>query len=453
MRLKALMGGISAAVLLSGCGANYNSIYRYQPLPNAEGEAALIAVDAKQRVIIRQGTKICTEPPPDVFSVYAQALGASGSLSKSADPTSLAVAGSLSYAASEQGATIGRTQALNLLALQAYYNCLTNLSGDSGELEAPIDRVRLQRLIVTTLAIEQLTNAIRPATVVIGATGSGSTGSAETVATLDAAWKASQTASTTLADKQKKLDDLTGAAPKCDDIEAKVKAGTALTDDEKTKQPACKTAKDAVTAAKADHEAKDKHYKALLAANGGGAATTAVAHVIEAKVTEATKPSPETVAAVAGQVKSIVDSITNQDETKLFCIRLLGDRARRARDIELSAQCTRLLMANVTQETAIVFGQMNREQQIQFLDEEHRAGQDMRTHTLTYFNNYWAKIFDTTKDAPDPQKVAARIDPLVASSTAKVAGQLTELKKTSDKLTAFQLYGLLPQGLQSQLAL
>lgn len=237
----------TCVLLLSACSANYNSIYRSKPLPSG---GSLTLIDAKQRAIIDKispgdGTsgatsKVCTEPPPDVFSVYAQSLAASGSMSKGTDPTSLGASGSLAFSSSETGATIARTQAYNLLALQAYYNCLSSLNGDSGKIEAPIDRVRLQRLIVSTIAIEQLTGVVRPHIVVIGAGGSASGGgSAEAMATLAEARDGDLTAKKNLKTAEDDKAKLEAVDPKCSALTARVKGGETLKDADLAKQENC----------------------------------------------------------------------------------------------------------------------------------------------------------------------------------------------------------------------
>jgi len=112
----------AAATLLAlgGCSANHHSIYRHQAMDTP----SLTAVDAKQRVILAaepsasasvKTPRFCAEPSPDVFAVIAQALSAGGSLGQSADPKSLQLAMNAAFSSSEQGATIPRTQTINML--------------------------------------------------------------------------------------------------------------------------------------------------------------------------------------------------------------------------------------------------------------------------------------------------------------------------------------------------
>jgi len=62
---------------LSSC-ARLNSTYRHDPLGN---NGNIVSVDAKQRFAISLGDEFCSEPSPDVFSVYAAAIEAKASRS------------------------------------------------------------------------------------------------------------------------------------------------------------------------------------------------------------------------------------------------------------------------------------------------------------------------------------------------------------------------------------
>lgn len=438
----------------TACGANHNAVFRYKVISTdaKSGPTSLVTIDAKQRAIITQGGKVCTEPPPDVFSVLAQSVGANASLSKSADPTSLGVAGAFSYSGSEQGATISRTQAFNLLALQTYYNCLTSLNSPSADIEVPIDRIRLERLMISTLAIEQLTGALRPPTVVIAASGSASTGSAEAMAALGTAMKASQTAAGEVTTDQKTLDDLNGAGPKCSDIDTKVAAGTALSADEKTKQPPCKTATDALAAAKAAKDTSDKHYAALLALSGNGVPTLATTATSDPKVIESTKPNPAAVQQVASAVVDIVKQITGQDETQLFCMRAIDSPADQY-GVALRQQCSKFLLAQVKLEVQHAFGQMTLEEQRQFQQENEDERSEIAAQTLTQFQAFWQKVLNPGSQAPDPARLAALIDPILsAGTTATTSNDLNSLKASSTLAAAQPIFGQLPNRIRILLA-
>lgn len=153
-------------IILSACGAAHHSIFRNRTV-RSDGPS-IIAVDAKQRTILavphpREGAtreqqmRMCAEASPDVFSVIAQSLSATGSFEQTPDPASVRAAASIAASTSEQGSTIPRTQTINMLRELMYRTCERYLNGAISPLEMPIQAVRDQRLIVAILAIEQLT--------------------------------------------------------------------------------------------------------------------------------------------------------------------------------------------------------------------------------------------------------------------------------------------------------
>lgn len=166
---------ILATFLLSACSANHNSIYRNEKIPD---EDSVISIDAKQRIIIsNKKNKIrqfCSEPSPDVFTVVAQALSAGGSFGKSAEPASIEAVLNLAFSSAEQGSTIPRTQTINMLRELMFRTCERYLNGAYNGFEMSVQAVRDQRLMVSILAIEQITGAVIPKPIVISASGASS---------------------------------------------------------------------------------------------------------------------------------------------------------------------------------------------------------------------------------------------------------------------------------------
>jgi len=167
-RLFAIRGlGILAILLMVSSCARLNSIHRTTDIAD---HAQVISVDAKQRFLISRHIesagdqealrKYCAEPSPDVFSAFAASLSGSA--------RAKAFEAALDAAFSENAATIGiRTQAIQLLRDGMYRICEGVLNGDVGE-EAFLDlHRRYQRIMVTLVAIEQLTGAVRPPSVAI----------------------------------------------------------------------------------------------------------------------------------------------------------------------------------------------------------------------------------------------------------------------------------------------
>jgi hypothetical protein len=416
-------------------------------------------LDAKQRVVIRSGAKFCTEPPPDVFSVYAQSLAASGQVSKSTDPTSLGVGGNLSYSSSEQGATIARTQAYNLLALQVYYNCLSSLNGDAGKLDVPIDRARLQRLIPLTVAIEQLTGALRPPTVVIGATGSSAAGG-QNIVRLDDAHKAAQAASAKLTATNTAKDSLEASDPKCSALVAKLAAGTALTSDETKKKDSCDKADAAVVAANGASDDANAHYQAMLKASANDGVSSAQADVIAAQIGQASVRDEATVRQVADAIKDMVRDNSNLDEIKFFCMRMLGDPEIQqaaygvAGGANIAGQCATYLLATVKSEEDKLFRINGAGERAEFDRQFRDAGAIIQSAADERFARYWSAILDPGTKALDTSKMTARIAAVqkVYPLAAPIQVRLQRLQQSADTATARAAFGQLPDFLQIALA-
>jgi uncharacterized protein (DUF2267 family) len=162
VRKQVLLAGISCAVLLGGC-ANAKSIYRVHGI-NEKGQTEY--VDAKQRAILVNPNmntedgdptyRMCTEPSPDVFSVYAMSLAASASKNSTNN-----LGANLGMSSVELGATIERTQTINLMRDSLYHTCLRYLNGAIDADTMNIQAARDQRMMVATLAIEQLTGVVK----------------------------------------------------------------------------------------------------------------------------------------------------------------------------------------------------------------------------------------------------------------------------------------------------
>lgn len=160
----------TAWVFLSSC-ANINSIHRQRTLSSGpDHNLSYVSVDAKQRLVLsafsNKQLKVCAEYMPDIFSVLSSSLSGQAvyGLGEDTKDVSLKVAQALS----ESGATIRRSQTVNLLALSMYKTCERFLSGAINENEMIIQAVRDQRMLVSVLAIEQLTGVAQlPAPVIV----------------------------------------------------------------------------------------------------------------------------------------------------------------------------------------------------------------------------------------------------------------------------------------------
>ena len=166
---------------LTACGAaNEHSIFRTTEFENGKA----VFVDAKQRGLLstqmersikqsdgepitQKVTQFCAEPSPDAFSVLSSSIGLSASLSQ-AEKADAAL--QFSRSISESGSNIGlRTQTITVLRDMMYRLCERYMNGAITADEFTIQAGRDQRIIVSVLAIEQLTGAVKPRTVVLGA--------------------------------------------------------------------------------------------------------------------------------------------------------------------------------------------------------------------------------------------------------------------------------------------
>lgn len=162
------------ALLLVGCSANHNSIFRTHDVAGKNaGDVSVALIDAKQRAIVSQKdpdepnrTIVCPEPSPDVFSVLGSALGASGSVGTQ----NVEAAAAFSRKISEAGASIGlRTQAITAMRDLMFYLCAYYMAGAVNGPHVQAAMQRQGKLLTAIVAIEQLTGAATPATVTVNA--------------------------------------------------------------------------------------------------------------------------------------------------------------------------------------------------------------------------------------------------------------------------------------------
>ena len=334
--------------ILAGCTATDHTSFRHQPLSNSN--SSLTAVDAKQRVIIaareidtttttksggssnvttlvEQRFKFCAEPSPDVFSVVAQALSAGGTFGQTADPKAIEAALSMAFSSSEQGSTIPRTQTINMLRELMYRTCERWLNGELGDTEMPIQAARDQRLMVSILAIEQLTGAVTPKPVVIGSSaksGAGGSGADATVR-IDDAYKALGSKTAAQQARQKEYDELNTGTDSCDALAKKLEAKEEFSDSQTQANEKCGKARTALANAKLERADAAAHHRSLIdASRGGGILVSAEASNDSSPNTGGLdRAHDQSVKEVALVVRDIVDMNFNQDEFLLFCLKVL----------------------------------------------------------------------------------------------------------------------------------
>ena len=456
-RLPVLAAGAVALLCLGACGANHYSIYRYQSLADDRPSAMLI--DAKQRAVISAtapasatstasasgSVVVCAEPSPDVFSVLAQAASGTGSFGQSADPKSIQVAASLAFSSAEQGSTLARTQTINMLRESMYRTCERYMNGAIGNLEMPVQAVRDQRMMVATLAIEQLTAAATPRAVIIGAAGASAGGSSASDAVVKIA-NAQQTAAqaaATLKAKQAAYEALNKTDPTCDAIKTKVAAGTALTADETAKQTQCATAEtDRATAGTENATAANNLDSLQKAVNQGGGGPASASTILQAQAEQGgALASADGLAKVADGVIEIVKANYDQDEVLLLCLKVLEPGSGQS-DGDLSATCRKFVQARVSASQA----QAEADQSKSIAD---KAVYDLQFSTATaalatvrdgLFGRFWLKVAAEDGKTVDRTKLIQTVDAYVKTNRPALSSRFEALKNqtTRDGLrTAF----------------
>jgi len=367
------------AVMMSACSANYKSIYRHKAVTDS---SSITSFDSKQRAVIsttRDDVRhFCSEPSPDVFSVIAQALSAGGVFGKSAKPASIEAA--------------FRTQTINMLRELMFRTCERHLNGAYTSLEMSVQAIRDQRLMVSILAIEQITGAVTPRPVIIGAIGSSSAGSGgSAIVRLDDALKAKKAAEESHNRAEKAFNEMNGEEGECDTISETVEKDEALTEEQKTKQPNCNEARTTLASAKKVLSENTDHYSDLkrLASVSGVAAS---AYVRSSTSGGLDRAHAGTIVDVAGSVKEIVQLNFDRDtEVTIFCFKALTgselDKIEESARISLHNSCLGYLQERVNLEQQRVLLEEQRvEEEIQ--DSRER----MATESRRQFERQWPKL-------------------------------------------------------------
>jgi hypothetical protein len=337
---RRILAALTGALLLSACNATSNTSFRARNF-TADRDSAIL-IDAKQRAILTRVwqengedpakvRRFCSEPSPDFVSVMAQALSAGGTFGKTADPTSLQVALNLAYSRSENGTTIARTQTINMLRELMFRTCERFLSGGYDEMELSIQAVRDQRLMVSILAIEQLTGAVAPSPVVISTEGSAGAGlSGKAIETYDK-----------LREEKKKAEAAEKTAQEAHDKDWKAKAdgsdnvctvnagkfgdGKTPSDDDKKEMERCEGLKTSLASAKAAAAEATKAFTTVEQAisTGGVSVSTVSEAIASGGLNRATSDATK---EVAGTVLEIVElNFNDQTETMLYCMKALKE--------------------------------------------------------------------------------------------------------------------------------
>jgi hypothetical protein len=328
------------AALMTACSANHKSIFRHE---NVSSGAWITTTDAKQRAILSndrpgESRRFCAEPSPDVFAVIAQSLSVGGTFGQQADPKAIEAALSAAFSSSEQGSMIPRTQTINMLRELMYRTCERYMNGGIASLELPLQAIRDQRLMVSILAIEQLTGAVAAKAVALGAVADANAGAsvAGGMAVLEKARtevKAKATARDEAQEAYKlkvkaKVNGTDKELEACLALDnAKTDANAnALPQEIKDKASDCGKLKAALEQAEAEHkEAKAYYDKQSKLADASGIPVSATAGLMTPTALGGVdKAGGGNFGDVSEVVRSIVEMNFKQDEFLFLCLKTLS---------------------------------------------------------------------------------------------------------------------------------
>jgi hypothetical protein len=265
----------------------------------------------------------CAEPSPDALSALAASQGANVNTGKGASAAE-------SFAIAEAAGSIGlRTQSIQLLRDSMFRVCESYQNHQLTPFMVQLLHQRFQTTMVSVLAIEQLTGAVRAPGVVLG--GSSSVGNADAIVKI-AASRDAQAGAVDAAEKDvaAKADDADKAEQ---DVAAKQAALENASGDEAAAaaQAALKQSKDAATAATKAKEGAEatlaSQKKALAAIDRQLSLAQATGSASANGAMETLASQPASTEAIANAVTEIVNGTYKLGHTSDFCTALLADAA------------------------------------------------------------------------------------------------------------------------------
>lgn len=309
-----------SAALLCGC-ANMTHLTRTRTLD----QSRFILIDAKQRAISSVGNVNCAEPSPDALSALAASQAANVSTPKG-------LSAAQSFAIAEAAGSIGlRTQSIQLLRDSMFRVCEGYQNNQLTPFMVQLLHQRFQTTMVSVLAIEQLTGAMRAPAVVLG--GSSSVGDADAIVKLNDS-RETQAASVNEAEKtlatktteantaEQKLAADRAALDAAPDDQTRAAAQTAVDQAKEKFDTAAAERADAETALATRQRGLAAIDRALTLAQASGSASAS-------GTIESLASHPASTEAVANAVKEIVQGTYKLGHTKDFCTALLADAARK----------------------------------------------------------------------------------------------------------------------------
>jgi hypothetical protein len=328
-------------LLMLGCGANWNSIYRTFDV--SKGESPM--VDIRQRSILiaprpvitetygpdgkstgkkaDKGVFVCAEPSPDAMASAAYELAAKVSVADKAS-------GEVALAMQDSAAFTGlRTQSIQLLRDFGYRLCESRMSGSITDSQYDLLMRRFQKNTVALLAIEQLTGTAKAPPIILT-----SSGRAE--------------ATKSLADQRNELDKIGDRLTELENEKKsnETKLVAATTDQEKTE---LKAIIDGLTAKKTQLQSDQKAIQNSIEQTKGVLADGKTEVTIKTEPTTGQK-SDQYLIKVAETVGEIVNNIVLSDDEKQLCMSALQSDEGAATQSDFKAWCKKSLnnQADVT---------------------------------------------------------------------------------------------------------
>ena len=458
---------VCALILITGCGFHFT--HTTDSLPSG-GKA--IFVDARQRGIIANVVKskdsmkkdsmkkdsmekdsmekdsmnsvlrICSEPPPDVFSAIT------ASLDLNASPTQGgAVSVGLSAFLNENAATIERTQTINILRESMYRTCERYMSGAISENEFIVQAARDQRVMAAVLAIEQLTGVQKAASTALTAASSAMSSavsgglSPEAMTALKEAWKDYTSLQAKANAKKEEADD---SKP----VEACSGLDESTTDEDKKNKPTlCKEAEDLQQQA---DQAK-AHYDFLKKTMEQVTVTLATHSEGRLGGTGGINQDAAPDCCIADKVVEIVKNIDDFDEVQMTCVVLFRNISKLAsqkitpEEQKFLDNCLELMIAKTEAETeeekakmAKAKTQIEEEKVLQAARIYERVATKKRTESLLKaydrkINKLWKKIDSGNKGAVERfNNLIEKADVHVLESSMRLIRLAIENKEKDD---------------------
>jgi len=382
-----------------------------------------------------------------VYSVLSQAFSGSGSFGKSADPKALEVALKASFSNSETASTISRTQTINMLKEMMYRTCERFINGQIDKSQYPIIAARDQRIMVSILAIEQLTSSLLPKPSAIAASGNASAGksTSDAILSVDNAKKNVDESEKALEVAKKEYDTENGSGNACAALAAKAQNKEPLTDAEKSKLLKCEEKKSVLENAEKKFTKATNYYEkltALIANADASSATTSAILPVSFPATEIDKQIEETrsqrIQAVANVVKEIaIKSFNQDDETSFFCYDVFN---RYGLENKLSQPCITFLLAKVESETESLRRQIEKSETTAQMEKEEQKR----------FAVFWEYVKDKQDKASEGQMnlIFAEFEKAYKGRYETIEEEIQEMKKATEKNIIFNAFGQLAIPIQ-----